>query len=100
LVRGNYFGLDPSSDYKERWYKETAPIAHEYVGKAAFISHKYMQFIKDIESDTSWSVRGFFMVLELDLAIKAIAGIIYNFLRDNFGIQEAEFSEVLFGRMV
>lgn len=88
--KGDYSGLNPASDYKQRWYSDNlAPKAgeemvHAYAREAAETANKYMQFIESIntEDDRNWPVMGCFTALELDLAIKATAGIIHKFFSE------------------
>jgi hypothetical protein len=88
---------NPAEDYKPRWYADSLAredgegFAHAYVRNAALIAHKYWPFVNpssfgsgciDTERDADWDHMGFFTVLELDLAIKANAGLIHQFLAD------------------
>lgn len=88
---------NPADDYKTRWYADSLTredgegFAHAYVRNAALIAHKYWPWVNpssfgsgciDTERDADWEHMGFFTVLELDLAIKANAGLIHQFLAD------------------
>lgn len=110
---GNYFGINPASDYKERWYKMASPkVAYEYAKEAAMISHKYLTFVETsheefdppgrpvLPENYEWKVLGFLATLDLDMAIKATAGVILNFLRDTgvTGMEGAMYA-ALFGRL-
>lgn len=89
--KGEYSGINPAADFKERWYCEDS--SHEYVRKAAEISHKYIPFIRSIntepDGDGNWPVMGGFTTLELDMSIKANAGLINDFFND-IGILEGK----------
>jgi hypothetical protein len=88
---------NPANDYKARWYTDSLfreddeGFAHAYVRNAALIAHKYWPWVDpstfghgciDTERDADWEHMGFFTALELDLAIKANAGLIHQFLAD------------------
>ena len=88
---------NPADDYKARWYTDSLQrddgegFAHAYVRNAALIAHKYWHWVDpsvfghgciDTERDANWEHMGFFTALELDIAIKANAGLIHQFLAD------------------
>jgi hypothetical protein len=89
---------DPAGLYKMRWYAKPltqsdpdvlvpAPgegVAHAYTRQAAMTMHRYMPYISCIntEDDANWPSMGFFTALGLDLEVKAVAGVIRQFIED------------------
>ncbi len=88
---------DPAFYYKQRWYSNTLTpktgegVAHAYTREAAEISQHVMPYLECIETvrDRNWNTMGFFTALELDLEVKAAAGLINRYLNE-VGIVEGE----------
>lgn len=82
--------IDPGTYFKTRWYTDTLAkqpgegVARAYVRNSAEISHRFIPYIKCIntEDDTSWDKVGTFTVSGLDMGVKSAAGLLHQFMHE------------------
>jgi len=93
--------IDPGTYFKDRWYAHPLPenptdplasipalpgegVAHAYVRNSAEVSHRFIPYIKCIntEDDRSWESVGAFTASGLDMGVKSAAGLLHQFMHD------------------
>src|SRR5206468_638974 len=93
--------IDPGTYFKERWYAYAVPehptdplssipalpgegVAHAYVRNSAEVSHRFIPYIKCIntEDDGSWESVGAFTASGLDMGVKSAAGLLHQFMHE------------------